>query len=883
MPGLNRDLRSAWRFLASSPGWTAVAVVSLALGIGVNTVVFSIVEAVLLRPFPYRNPEEIVLMWGSRSLEGGSGFSVPDIESYRDQSTTLVAAAPYLTTTTMSPGDEPAVPVSRVGDNLFDVLGVRPLVGRGFEASDGGGLPLPGATGNVVILSYGFWQSRFGGDPDILGQALEINSAPYEIVGVMPRGFFFPEHNVEFWLNLPLSDQIRASRTLSAFRAVARLIPGTPIETAQAEIDVINRNLDTEFPRSANVPEALRETAAASGFGGFGGRVTGLFPVHETAVSNYGSVLWMLLGAVGLVLLIACANVANLLLARSVARQKELALRATLGAGRLALLRQLLVESLLLSSVAGVVALAIGLLGIRVVLGLGLIDIPRIESASMNWAVLAFAAGVAILTGLASGLVPAWRASRVNLTDSLKQGGQTSSQSGNRRLRDALVVVEVALALVLLVGAGLLTRSSIGLSRIEWGFDARDLSVVQIRGMTGSPTQRIQFAETVLERLKQVPQIRAASAGMSAPLVPSGVMSERVVADGNPVATAVTAPRIIATRDYFRALGVEVEGREFEETDDARGQRVAVLSRSLARELFPDSDPVGKTIHFATVKEGVQGSGRGGIVSLNGGAVINIQGILGGGSENINDYEVTGQTAHTVIGVAADLKMSDDPSEGPAGPTVYVDYRQLDLTAPTLPGNAPAGLADLLLGSRMNPGVLVVRSDGNTDLVVDAVKRTILDINPELSFVQAAPMEDLVSRALGGAGSNKLMLVLSLVFGALSLVLAAAGIYGVMSHGVSQRKYEIGVRLAIGAEPRDILMMVLKRGLLLGAVGLAIGLGAAWAGSRLLESMLFGITTTDPATFAGVALFLLLVAGAASFVPARRASTVDPLIATRSE
>ena len=852
MTGLDRDLRSSWRFLTSKKSWTAVAIISLALGIGANTVVFSIVESVLFRPFPYQDPDRIVLRSGSLNPEEGRSLSVPDLEDIRARAETLDGLGWYQATADQSPGVEPAVPVSRIGPGVLEVLGVHPVLGRTFTESDEGT--------SRVILGYGFWQSRYGGAPSVLGETLDVNSEPHEIIGIMPRTFFFPEPGVEFWLPISVGDFQRTSRDASSFRAIARLRAGKALETARAEMAILSQQLSSEYSRRNHLE-------------------IGLLTVYEVVLGDHEEVLFMLLGAVGFVLLIACVNVANLLLARGVARQKELTLRATLGARRTTLIRGLLMESLLLSSGAGLVSLVLGYAGVQLVPALGLVDVPRIDNASMNWSVVAFALAVSVATGLVSGLLPALRVSRVDLTSALKTGTQSSHHSGNPRLQDFLVVAELGVALVLLVGAGLLVRSSVELGRIDWGFDAEGAAVLSTRWPGGSfalgdgvLNQRLQFAETALERIGNLNDVEAVSAGVTVPLA-SGrgfATAERVVPDGGVVNNAILANRTFVTRDYFRVLGIRVNGREFDDRDTAEGQRAVILSEGLSSDLFPGQDPLGKTIHFATpVPEADDGGGPRSIMIQSRGGIGTLT--INGGQTR--DFEITGETAHVVIGVAEDVRMSGDLAVAPA-PSLYLDYRQA----------TDLGLeSDILLSLLVQPGTIVIRSDNLSPGLVDRARSILVELNSEISFFEAGPLEDLVSEAIGGTGSNKLMLVLGIVFGAIALVLASAGIYGVMSHAVSQRNWEIGIRMAVGATPGGILAMVLKRALVLATLGLGLGLVGAWATSRLLENALYGIDTTDTFTFGSVALCLLVVAIAAGLVPARRASRVDPLIATRSE
>ena len=858
-----RDVRFAFRTLVKKPLFVVVAAATIALGIGAATVVFSIVDSVLLRPLPYRDPDDIVLLLGGKGLDDPSRIRIDDLARYRDQGTALEGLAFYGTTRLESPGHDAPVAVAEVEAGVFDVLGVRPLIGSVFpwveDSTEGSFFGRP----SFVVLSYGFWQTRFGGDPDVVGQTISLSGLPHEIVGAMPRGFFFPEHDVQLWRPLGLS--------LFANAAVGRLKADTPLEAAQAEIDVISSRLDEEN-------STISDSSANPGDDR---RIARLYAIHEVVVNDYRAVLWALMGAVGLVLLIACANVANLLLAQGVARGGELALRTALGAGRMALIRQLVTESLLVSVLAGTMGVGLAFIGLPFLLNLGLVEIPRLETASISVTVLLFATAASVFAGLLAGLTPAWRASRPNLTESLDSVGHAPGAARGGRLRDVIVVGEIALALVLLIGGGLLVRSAIGLSRIDWGFDPNDLGVVAVRPGVGlhplrsSRADQAQFASSVLERLGGFPDIQAVGVTNMAPLIPSGgaTVGERVIADGRPLTTAVTASRAVVSGGYFGALGMEVRGRAFNESDDALGPKVAVLSESLARELFRGAEPIGQTVHFAALKDAA--------IESRGPETPVFDMIAVGGSVDIGDFEITGQTAHTVIGVANDIRLSGDPTAGGSGPTVYLDYRQHDrpldpVTRGFLAGTGSAGNPDLL-------ATFVVRATGDDpQAAIEATKRAVGEVQPSLSFQEAAAMDQLISRALGGAGQSRLLLVLSTAFGVLALLLAGAGVYGVVAHRVAQRTCEIGIRLAVGARRLHIVGLICQaRTWFSTSVGLVLGLAGAVAGSRMLESWVFGITTTDAFTFAGVTILLALVALAASLIPAIRATRVDPAVTTR--
>lgn len=853
---LRQDLDFAWRMLKRNPGLAAVAVISLSLGIGVNTVAFSIVESVLLRPFPFRDPDRVVLI--RQTVEGGGQESyVPGavLEAWRDESALIDGLAPYDRTTTESWEDGP-VRVSRIAREIFDVLGVRPLLGPGF-------LPSAESRGLFqVVLSYGFWQSGLGGDPDVVGRILNLNNGSSEIVGVMPRGFFFPDPDVDLWWNIPIMDLSAASdlapflpgftgeamtnAQVGTYLGVARLGPGVSLEQAQAELDVLVAGLE-DFPDEA--PRAAR-----------------LLPVQETVVGDYSLVLWMLLGAVSLLVLLACSNVANLLLSRGMARQKELAIRSTLGAARGRLAAQLLTESVLLALVAGAGAVILAWKGIDLVLAMGLVDIPRIETASMNRSVVLFASLVSLASGLVSGVLPAWRASRVEPGESLKVGrAQTVSQTGSRRLADLLVISQVTIAFVLLIGTGLLVHSSIALAGIDWGFEAENLTVMTVDSMAFnlgmSPASR-ELAESGVERLRAIPGVSSAAAAVSAPLVDGNVYkAERVVPPDGSLGSAVSAESYLVGPGYFRALGVPIVGQRFEDLGDGEARDGVILSESLAERLFPGVDPVGRTIYLAEPTDAGET-----VFSPD----WDPDAILVEGPEDPEAYVVSEAARRRVIGVAADFRMRAGLGEGNSHPSVYIDYRSV--TSGFSPALTP-----------MRPNKFLIRSSLAPSTLIETVRARLVELDPGFQFRATARMEDLVDRSIGGTGSNRLTLWLSVVFGGLALILAAAGVYGAMSHTVTRRTAEFGIRIALGARRADVLELVLRRSFRLTVPGVTLGLALAWASTRVIADLLFGVTPTDPLTFAGVTVFLLLVALGSSLFPAVRAAAADPLAATRTE
>jgi predicted permease len=824
------DMRQALRFMRAKPAWTAVAVASMALGIAANTVVFSVVDAVLLRPLPYLDAERIVFMWRGQSEKGGPGLAGADIIDWRDQAESLSGVAPFIQGADVPFGTDGSdlVGLSHVGHDAFDVLGVSPAQGRPLRPEDDRvGSPL------VVVVSHGFWLSRLGGDPDAIGRAVRVGGQVREVVGVMPPGFFFPDHAVQLWANLSdFGGDRLAERGDVFFRAVARLAPGTPLARARAEIATIDARLDAEYGGTRN---------------------TGMFPARDVLIGDYRLALWTLLGAVGALLLIACANVANLLLGRGLDRQPELAVRASLGASRLALARQLLVESLLLAGSAALVSLVLAFWGIRAVQALGLVDIPRIEEATLDLRVLVFTLGVSLIAGLLFGLLPAFRGSRVDLTASLKAGGQTAAETHRGSLRDLLLVAEVALALVLMVTAGLLVRSFASLRAFDWGFEPEGLVGISV----GAPDSlrradflvKVDFADRALEGLAGIPGVRSASVGLIAPLVSYFYSGARLAIDGRIVDQASNYE---ITHGYFATLGTRIlDGREFL-PDRGAGLPEVVLGAALAARLFPDG-AVGRTLELVVVRPDVL-------------ARVDDLPSREEAMRALDDPANLDFRPYTVVGVVQDVHMFDWDLGGSA---VYTDLRR-----------------DTLMRGRFDVGFVprqfVLRADGDLESVVNAARASLSRTEPGLTFDKVVSLEEAASRAIGAAGTNNLLVAVSTTFGTLALLLASVGIYGVMSHLVSRRTYEIGVRMALGADRASVIMLVLRQSLRLTVLGLALGVTGAWAATRLLESLLFNVSPTDLLTFAALTGFLLLTAVFAALIPARRASRVDPLVATRA-
>lgn len=852
------EVRAAWRFLAAKPGWTGVVVISMALGIGANSVVYSLVESVLLEPLPYRDPERVVLVRDGRADGGVQPLRGRDLARWREDAL-FIDLAPYGEPVVQA-GETGGIRIVFVGSDVFELLGVRPLIGVGLETQD--------ADQSRAMLSYGYWQGQFAGDPTVIGQSVTIFGLPSVIAGVMPRGFFFPDTRVDLWVSAPWSIDVLYQRDQPTYWAVGRLRPGVTLGQAQADIDAI----------SQRVSDQTGEAPAAK-----------LLPAHDALVGDYRLILWMLSGAVGLVLLLACVNVANLMLTRGSARREELALRAALGAGRLMLFRQLITESIMLSAIAGGGGAILATWSVGLVRALGLIDIPRIENAALNGSVLAFTVTISLVAGILAGLVPAWRMSCVEPIAFLREGGSASPRLGARRLRDALVAGQVAAALVLVVVAGLFVRSSMVLARVDWGFDTERVGVLRVASVSSRNPAAV--AELV-DALGAIPGVQASAAAVSVPLMESGLVTrELVVRDGQTVDSGVRAAGYLAMPAYFAALGTSMRGREFSSRDDAGAPRVVILSESLAARLFPDADPIGEMIHLATVPmerrefSDLRRQAQLGTAGLD---VMQVYPDV----PDVARYATSASTGRRVVGVAADVRMSGGLGSG-GELALWVPYLQavspLRPVGETLrnPDFVPQDLAAFVHESLSSGGVaalnkFVIRTDSSElRQTLETARRRLLEADPAIRFQATTALGELVSRSTGATGSNTLMLSLSAAFGMLSLILAAVGVYGMISHTVGQKIPEIGIRMALGAERFAILRMILAHGFVLAGVGLALGLAGAWASTHVLGAFLYGVSPLDGTAFLAGSVVTISVTIAATLGPALRASRVDPLTAIR--
>ena len=810
------ELRHGFRMLLKNPGFTIVTVITLALGIGANTAIFTVVNAVLLRSLYNQDPHRLVKVWQRFKQQSGFfPFSAPDYLDIRNENQSFVWMGAFTVKTFLIlGGSEPeGVTGARVEPRLFPLLGAEPALGRNFLLEEG-----QLGKNRVVLLSHGLWQRRFGGDPGLLGRAITVDGQSYAVVGIMKPYFQFPSGQKEVpaeqydaWVPLAFeASELSQAGAPSMFQVIAYLKSGITLKQAQAEMETLARRIGQKYPNTNSSD--------------FGATVV---PLHEEYVGNIRPALLVLLGAVGLVLLIACANVANLQLARTAARQREIAIRSALGASRLRVMGQLLSESVLLAGLGGLVGLLLAYWGTDLLVSLIPETVQRLWKISVDGRVLCFTLGVSLLTGVLFGLTPALEASRVDLNASLKEAGRSLDQGFRRHLlRRLLLVSEVALSFVLLIGAGLLIHSFLRLVQTDRGFRSENILTLQPRlseSKYANPDQRTIFYQEVLKRIEALPGVESAAATTDLPL--GGGLWGGDVTLGNEadllfkVREAVGL--IAVTPNYFRAMATPLRiGRYFTEQDRTQASRVVIINESMARHYWPGENPLGKRMGL----------------------------FLSGLRQK--------PTWAEIVGVVGDVKHFGLEEEVP--PVAY--------------------LPDL----RLNPYpwiTYVVHSSTDPLALAKAARHEIQAVDKDTP-VQIRTMEQWLSSSLTKRRFNTLLLG---IFAAVAMVLAAVGIYGVIAYSVTQRTHEIGVRVALGAQSGDVLRLVVGQGLVLILIGVGIGLAAAFPLTRVLSSMLYGVTATDPATFVAVSLLLTGVALLASYIPARRATRVDPLVALRWE
>ena len=814
---LLNDLRYNARTLRKQPGFVVLIVLILALGIGANTTIFSVVNAVLIRPLPYEAPERIVMLWETNQSKAlpRSIVSPANFLDWRTQNHVFdsLAAFRFWYYTVTGHGDPERYQGARVSTSFFPLLGVRPMLGRNF-------LPEEEEVGrdHVVILSHGLWQRRFGSDQNVVGQTLTIDGEPFTVVGVLPASFRFTRvlnAELELWMPLAFAPQqlTRADHSITVY---ARLKQGVSLPQAQAEMDSIARRLEQEYPDTNT---------------GWGVRVNNL---HEQATQPIRPTLLILLVVVGFVLLIACANVANLLLTRAAARQKEVVIRMTLGSSQWRLIRQLLAESLLLALLGAAAGLLLAHWGLDVLNAiLPENKVPRLEKFSLDPLVLTFTLAMTILVGVIVGLIPGLRASRLNLSESLKEGGRGMSETrGRRRLRNVFVVLEVALTIPLLIGAGLMLRSSLQLQNVERGINLKNVLTMQTslpKSKYVTPQQTANFYQQVLQRIQSEPGVESASAVNFIPLTNLGDETTLSIEGYEPPPSG-EKPSVsyrVIDQNYFRTMGIPLRrGRYFTEQDNGQSQGVVMINETMARRYWPKDDPVGRhlKVQFPAAKVPWR--------------------------PEANDNWLT------VVGVAGDVKEEGLNDETEA--EIYLPYLQ-----------NPSPLMNLL-----------VRTSSDPSRMVSGVRNQVWAVDRDQPVYNVKTMEDVFGESF--AEPHVITSLLS-TFAAVALILAAIGVYGVLSYSVAQRTHEIGVRMALGARPRHVLKAIVGQALKVVLIGVVIGTAMAFAVTRVLSSLLFGITATDPLTFFVVSLLLVAVALFASYVPARRALKVDPMIALRHE
>lgn len=810
-----QDLRFGARMLLKNPGFATVAGLTLALGIGANTAVFSVVNAVLLRPLPFHSPERLVALGQTepKDRENLSTFSFRNFADLREQTKAFERLAAYYNNSVTLTGQGEAVRLRGLvaTADLFPLLGASPALGRTFlpEEDNAGG----GPDGYPAILSWECWQQHFGGDPQVIGRSIRLDGNAYTVVGVMPASFSFPmqAQPADVWIS-PAHDAerkgegaIMVSRGYRVWRVVGRLEKDASIEQAQAEADVVASNLAAQFP-DANEGMGIK-----------------IMPLLEWLVGNLRLTLFLFFGVVGVVLLIACSNVANLLLERAVSRRREITVRLALGASRWRLARQLVTENLILALAGGALGTLLALEGTSLLVSLSPGGFTRITEASVDARVLGFTALVSLVTGVLFGLAPALGVSRVGLAESLKEGGRGGAggvRSG--RARNLLVVAEVALALVLLVGAGLLVRTLVQLQDVPLGFDPRHvLTMTVAKSPTGGPEETGAFFRQLTERVRALPGVASASVTWQLPLSGSSGMTGLEI-EGQPNEPGNIPMAVIhsAGPDYFHTMGLPLlKGRDFTDHDDMKSAPVVIVNETLAKRFFPGGDAIGKHItpSFSTT-----------------------------GGPNLRE----------IIGVVGDVKHQG--LRGGAMPEFYFAQAQMPLTSMTL----------------------VVRTAGDPHALVGPVRREVQAMDANAPVFSVLTAEEYVSRSVAPTRFDMTLLA---TFAVVALIMTAVGLYGVISFSVSQSTREVGIRVALGAQRWDALRLVMRQGMILTLAGVGLGLAAAFGLTRVMASLLFGVGATDPATFAGVALLLVAVAALACYVPARRATKVDPIVALRYE
>jgi len=799
MNTLWQDLRYGARLLAKRPGFTAVAVLTLALGIGANSAIFSVVNAVLLRPLPFKEPDRLIRIWETFYPSGWGSVSVPNLKDWREQNDVFTGIAAFQTSSfVLQNGDYPErIAAASVSADFFDVLGVPPQSGRFFvEGED-----QPGRQ-QVVVLSDQLWKRSFGADPNVIGQSLSLSAEKYTVVGIMPPGFRYPSRLTELWVPLVPPASQAANRGNHWLQVLGRLKPGLTIDQAREQMTTIASRLEQQYP-DAQARRSVR-----------------LLPLQEETVRNVRPALLLMLGAVAFVLLIACTNVANLLLARATGRGREIAIRSALGAARGTLIRQFLTESVLLSALGGIVGLVLAKWGLDVLVALAANSLPRANEVALDGRVLGFTLLLSMITGVVFGLAPAIQASKTDVQKALKEGGSAGGGLERNWLRSLLVVLEVTAALVLLVGAGLLIRSFMRLQDTESGLrpdNVLTLSLALPQAKYDTPQKVNSFYQQLVSRISALPGVQACGAINMLPLQQWGTNGP-IEIEGEPPYPAGQAPIAeyrAASPDYFRALGIPlIAGRFFNDQDRESATVNIIVNKTLADRHFPNQDPIGKRLKAGSP-----------------------------------DYA-------TIVGVVGDVKQS---------------------------GLTQAARAELFwcsLQATRSAMSLVVRAASEPTSLTSAVRGEVQALDRDLPIHNVKTMETVISESISDHRLNMLLLG---IFAGVALILSVIGIYSVMSYTTTQSTREIGIRMALGAQPSDVLKLIIGHGAVLSLIGVAIGLVAAFGLTQLMGTLLYGVTATDPLTFASVPVVLMAVSLVACYVPARRAIKIDPMIALRYE